>query len=114
MGAGQLDQLIRFEAPTVTGDDYGGGPVSWAEHARGWARVQPVSAREGERQGADRASTMYLIEVYKGGLEGLTTEMRIRWMATAWNDVTLNIREIRRPPYRNMLMTIMAESGVTQ
>jgi hypothetical protein len=44
----------------------------------------------------------------------VTEASRIRWMATAWNDLTLNIREIRRPPYRTMMMTIIAETGVTQ
>lgn len=111
-GAGKLDQLIRFEAPTVVGDGYGGGPVTWAESARAWASIKAVSAREGERQGAERASAMHMIEVYQDGLEAITAEMRIRWLATAYNDVVMNIREIRRPPLRTMMMTIMAESGV--
>jgi head-tail adaptor len=111
---GQLDQLITFEVATIVPDGYGGGETQWTAQAQAWASVKPVSAREGERQGAERASTIYMIELYGGGLELVTEASRIRWMATAWNDLTLNIREIRRPPYRTMMMTIIAETGVTQ
>lgn len=113
-GAGGLNQIIVIEAPTVAGDGYGGGELSWAAHTRAWASVKPVSAREGERQGAERASSMYMIEVYQDGLAGITEAMRIRWLVTAWNDMVLNIREIRRPAKASLTMTIMAETGVTQ
>lgn len=113
-GAGDLDQYIVFEAPTVFGDGFGGGPVTWGEHARAWARVKPVRGDESERQGAQRLSQTYMIEVYTDGLAEIGAQMRIRWQATAYNDVLLNIREIRRPPHRHALMTIIAEGGVTQ
>ena len=110
---GDLTELITFEAPSIAGDGYGGGPVSWGEHARAWARLRPVRGREAELQGAERAPLTYMVEVWNDGLDGLTEAMRIKWPATAYNDVLLNIREIRRPPHRHMMMTIVAEAGVT-
>ena len=52
--AGECDQLLIFEAPQTSEDDFGGGAVEWVEQGRVWAKVVPVSAREGERQGAER------------------------------------------------------------
>ncbi len=106
---GNLDQLLIFEAGSVAEDGFGGGALTWGEAARAWASVKPVSAREGERQGALRASTIYVIEVWSDGLDAVTEACRINW-----NGVYLNIRELRRPPHRTMMMTIMAETGVTQ
>ena len=109
---GQLDQLLTFEAPQIAEDGFGGGAVTWGQQAQAWASVKPVSAREGERQGAERGSTMYMIECWQDGLEAVTEASRVGWPATASNMVYMNIREIRRPPSRNMQMIIMAEIGV--
>jgi head-tail adaptor len=105
---GQLDQLLTFEAPQDCEDGFGGGRRDWGLQARAWASVKPVSAREGERQGAERASTVYMIECWQDGLSAVTEASRIVWGA-----VTMNIREIRRPPSRTMMLTIIAETGVT-
>lgn len=113
-GAGDLNQLLTFEALTIVADEYGGGDSQWNTQVLAWASVKPVQAREGERQGAERAGCMYMIEVWQDGLEVVTEASRIRWMPNAYNDLTLNIREIRRPPHRDLRMTIMAETGVTQ
>lgn len=106
---GRLDQLLIFEAPTIVEDGFGGGPVIWNEAARAWASVKPVSAREGDRQGALRASTIYMVELWSEGVDEVTEACRINWDGTY-----LNIRELRRPPHRTMMMAILAESGVTQ
>jgi SPP1 family predicted phage head-tail adaptor len=106
---GQLDQLITFEAASGGDDGYGGKATAWTPQAQAWASVKPVSAREGERQGAERASTIYMFEVWQDGLSAVTEASRIRW-----ETAILNIREIRRPPVRTMMMTIIAETGVTQ
>lgn len=113
-GAGDRTELIVIEAQSIAADGYGGGAVSWGEHARAWARIKPVRGREADLQGAERAPLTYMVEVLADGLDGLTEAMRIKWPATAYNDVYLNIREIRRAPHRAMTMTIIAESGVTQ
>lgn len=111
---GKMDQLITFETEALTADEYGGGASAWGTQAMAWASMKPVSAREGERQGAERASTIYMMEMWGDGLEAVTEASRIRWMPNAYNDLTLNIREIRRPARRDMRMTIIAETGVTQ
>lgn len=110
---GELDQLLTFQAESLAADGYGGGDLTWVQQAQAWAKVQPVSARESERQGAERAGTVYVIEVWQDGLAAVTEACRILWHATAYNDLVLNIREIRRPPSRTMKMTIIAETGVT-
>lgn len=106
---GRLDQLLIFEVETTIEDGFGGGAISWGETARAWASVKPVSAREGDRQGALRASTIYMIELWSEGIDTVTEACRINW-----DGVYLNIRELRRPPHRTMMMAILAESGVTQ
>lgn len=105
---GKLDQLLTFEAPQIVGDGFGGGAHGWGYQARAWASVTPVSARESERQGAQRAATIYMIECWQDGLSAVTEASRI-----VWGQVKLNIREIRRPPTRTMMMVIIAETGVT-
>jgi len=115
MPIGQLDQLLTFEAPTVCEDGYGGGEVDWTHQARAWASVKPVQAREDERQGAQRAAVVYMIECWQDGLTAVTEASRISWRIRP-NDpepAYLNIREIRRPPTRSMMMVIIAETGVS-
>ncbi|MDY6960314.1 MAG: head-tail adaptor protein [Pseudomonadota bacterium] len=110
-GAGALDQLIVFEAPTIVEDGFGGGATRWSEVVRAWASVKPVSARESERQGAERASTIYMLEMWGDRLDAVHEGCRIRW--TSQCDALLNIREIRRPPHRTMKLIMVAEMGVT-
>jgi head-tail adaptor len=105
--AGAFDQKLIFEVELRTDDGFGGAAIAWNPHATVWASVKPVQAREDERQGAQRASCMYMIETWRAGLDGLTAAMRINWRGAI-----LNIREIRRPPERALTMIIMAETGV--
>lgn len=105
---GARDQLITIEAPTHTSDGYGGvASTSWGTHAQAWVALKPVQAREDERQGALRSSCMYLIEGLRDELATITGEMRV-----SWNGTLLNIREIRLPTERQILMQFTAESGV--
>lgn len=107
---GELDQFITFEEEQGGDDGYGGaGAQNWTTHAQVWARVRPVRGTEGDREGAVRATSTYMVEVWQDGLENLTEAMRI-----VWGSVTMNIREIRRPTERKLMMRIIAESGVTQ
>ena len=107
---GELDQYITFEEEQSGDDGYGGaGAQNWTTHAQVWARVQPVRGTEGDSEGAVRATSTYMVEVWQDGLENLTAAMRI-----VWGSVTMNIREIRRPPERALMMRIIAVSGVTQ
>jgi head-tail adaptor len=105
---GELDQFIAFEAESVCEDGFGGGHADWGTHARAWAKIVAVRGSESEREGALRATSTYMIEMWQDGLEGVTEAMRINW-----DGLFMNIREIRRPPHRAMMMTIIAESGVT-
>ena len=105
--AGARNQLIAIEAPTNTPDGYGGFTVTWATHATAWVNIRPVQAREDERQGAQRASCVYLIWGLRAELAAITGEMRVNWGGTY-----LNIREIRLPPEVSLTMEFTAESGV--
>jgi SPP1 family predicted phage head-tail adaptor len=105
--AGDFNQKLIFEIEVRTDDGFGGASISWNIHATVWASVKPVQAREDERQGAQRASCMYMIETWASGLEAITSAMRINWRGTI-----LNIREIRKPDERKMTIVIMAETGV--
>ena len=107
MAAGNFDQKLIFEQEIRTDDGFGGSSILWTAFATVWASVKPVQAREDERQGAQRASCMYMIEAYRSGLDGLSSAMRINWRGAI-----LNIREIRRPSERAPTMIIMAETGV--
>lgn len=107
MPAGAFDQKLIFEVEVRAVDGFGGAGITWNAFATVWASVKPVQAREDERQGAQRASCMYMIETWRSGLDGLTAAMRINWRGAI-----LNIREIRRPSERALSMVIMAETGV--
>lgn len=105
---GELDQLISFDALTIVDDGYGGGSKSWVQRVQAWAKVAPVRASEEDRQGAQRGMVQYKIDCWQDGLSAVTEGDRIRW-----GSIELNIREIRLPPSRTMMMTIIAETGVT-
>jgi head-tail adaptor len=108
MNNGDRDQLITIETPAHTGDGFGGiATTVWSTHAQSWCNVRAVQAREDERQGALRASCMYLITGLREELKAITGEMRV-----SWDGQVLNIREIRLPPEREQLMVFTAESGV--
>lgn len=108
MDAGLRDELITIETPTHTADGFGGvAATAWSTHAQAWVHIKPVQAREDERQGALRASCMYLVTGLRDELAGITGEMRV-----SWNGLLLNIREIRLPGPREMMMQFTAESGV--
>jgi head-tail adaptor len=107
MRAGVRDQKITIEAPVCTPDGFGGFAVTWAVHAAAWVAMRPVQAREDERQGAQRASCMYLISGLRAELATMTSDMRVNWRGTY-----LNIREIRLPPESSLTMEFTAETGV--
>ncbi len=106
--AGGRDQLITIETPATAADGYGGGSVTWSTHVTAWVSIRPVQAREGERQGAERESCLYVIDGLRDELKAVTGAMRINWRGSY-----LNIREVRLPPETQLMMRLVAESGVT-
>jgi SPP1 family predicted phage head-tail adaptor len=46
MRAGQLDQRITFQSPTVTRDSFGAEVVTWGDVRTVWANIQPFQGRE--------------------------------------------------------------------
>jgi SPP1 family predicted phage head-tail adaptor len=108
IGAGDFDQLLVIEMPMDAPDGFGGAVVTWVTFTTLWARVSVKSAREDERQGAQRQNCLYEIESWRKNLAAVTSAMRVNWRGTY-----LNIREIRLPPETSMAMQITAESGAT-
>jgi head-tail adaptor len=101
------NEKILIEAPVNAPDGFGGFTVTWATHATAWVAMRPVQAREDERQGAQRASCIYLISGLRAELATMTSDMRVNWRGTY-----LNIREIRLPPEASLMMEFTAETGV--
>jgi SPP1 family predicted phage head-tail adaptor len=113
MGAGDYNQPIVFETPGSTPDGYGGTVLTWTQVGnRTFASIQPViGGGEREAEGALRSPTTYAIKLLRR--EDITASMRIRWQQNTVTEI-LNIRNIRRGAPRELTMTIIAESGVTQ
>jgi head-tail adaptor len=113
MGAGDFNQPITFEQAGSTPDGYGGTVLTWtAVGNRTFASIQPiVGGGEREAEGALRSPTSYAIKLFRR--EDITAAMRIRWQQNTVTEL-LNIRNIRKGAPRELTMTIIAESGVTQ
>lgn len=101
------DQKITVETPTLADDGYGGSAVSWSTHATAWVSIRPVRANESEQQDAQRVTCIYIVDGLRDELKAVSGDMRINWRNTY-----LNIREIRLPPETEMMMRLVAESGV--
>lgn len=86
----------------------GGWDVTTSTIATHWARVHPVMARESEQSGRLAGRTTYLITLYRS--EDIYTSDTLVWATNG--DIQLNIREVRLPGDRPLLMDIVAESGV--
>jgi head-tail adaptor len=113
MGAGDFNQPITFEQPVYTPDGMGGSTLTWtAIGNRTFASIQPViGAGEREAEGALRATSTYAVKLFRR--EDIDESMRIRWKQNT-AELILNIRNVRRGAPRELTMTIIAESGVTQ
>ena len=112
---GDFNQRVTVQQNSGSGDGYGGTQITWSNIPRSpimFANVKPVRQSESERQGAERASRMYLFTVFRR--EDITESMRLVWQESATSQQICNIREVRRGPTRDLTMTIVAEAGVTQ
>jgi head-tail adaptor len=105
VSAGDLTEKVRIEVETVLDDGYGGRTRAWALYAEAWAKITPVAAREIVVEGAERASASWRITLYRNA--GITAGMRV-----VWGTLALNIREAPIPSPHELLMVMMAESGV--
>lgn len=86
--AGQRDRLIVIERGTATSDNYGGETLTWAEHARGWARVRfgtGQERREAAQEGGVQSATFELLST--AALRAVTLKDRILFDGSAW-DIT--------------------------
>jgi SPP1 family predicted phage head-tail adaptor len=67
MNAGQLDQLITFDTPSVVQAANGEETITWVPGVTVWAQVQPLTGRE--KLNADQV------------LADMDTRIRVRWSA---------------------------------
>lgn len=107
VGLGDLRERveIRREARTRRADG-GYDRAAPTLVATVWARVRPVVARESEQAGRLAGTTTYLVDMRRR--TDLTTDDRLVWLTGG--SLALNIREVRVPGPRDVLMVVVAEA----
>lgn len=105
ISAGDLTEKVRIEVETTLDDGYGGRTRAWVLFTEAWAKIAPMAAREIVTEGAERASATWRITLYRHA--GITAGMRV-----VWGSLALNIREAPIPTPHDLLMVMVAESGV--
>lgn len=85
MGAGQLDQHIAIETPTITTDELGQEVPTWAVQARPWAKVKETPGRE-FLSGDFRAEERVVFVIYWRSVDSTAR--------VAWNGRTYRIEGV--------------------
>lgn len=102
---GDLDQRVTIQAQARTDDGAGGAAVAWADIARVWAKVQPLSGKERLEAQQLEAPVMYRVTIRNRA--DVTADMRILWRGKA-----MNIRVIPEAGPRPIYLTLDCETGV--
>lgn len=106
LAAGKLDKRISIRAQTTSRNTLNQKLPVWTEITNGrvWAKVQPVSAREGMQANANQAELSHRITIrYR---DDITPEMRI-WYGTR----QLAITGIRDPLEKHEYLEITCVEG---
>lgn len=103
---GDMRERVAFTRKAKVRREDGGYDTTPTTIATVWAKVRPVQARESEQAGRLRGATTYVLDIYRR--TDLATEDNCTWLTGG--NLALNVREIRLPPARPLMMEIVADS----
>ena len=108
-GAGRRDQLVTFEAPSVTPDQHGGQTVNrWVPIATAWCQVRPLSAYERLRAMRLQLPVTHEVTVpWSIEYAHLSFKHRVNL-----NGRTFNIVSVFDPEEAHIELKMLAEEGV--
>lgn len=105
---GLLDQRVRIESQNNVSDGQGGFTKGWATVTTVWARVEPITGKEGVEAGRMEFALRYRVTIRTR----LDFDGSARLIWTSNGNKVLNIREIHDGGPRPQFMMLIAESGV--
>jgi SPP1 family predicted phage head-tail adaptor len=105
MRAGSLRHKITIQSATLAADTMSAGATeSWSTYATTWAEIKPLKGMEAVEHKKLGQETMHRIWIrYQSGI---TTSMRI-----VFGSRTFEIRGVRNPDERNIMLEILAEEN---
>jgi len=105
MRAGTLRHTITIQSATLAADGVSAGATeNWSTYTIAWAEIKPLKGLEAVEHKKLGQETMHRIWIrYQSGI---TTAMRI-----AWDSRTFEIRGVRNPDERNIMLEILAEEN---
>ena len=105
MRSGPLRHLITIEQATLASDGVSAAATeTWSEYTTAWAEIKPMKGLEAVEHKKLGQEIMHRIWIrYQSGI---TTAMRI-----VWGSRTLEIRGVRNPDERSIMLEIIAEEN---
>ena len=105
MRSGPLRHKITIQTTTLSSDTMSAAASeSWATYTTAWAEIKPLKGLEAVEHRKLGQETMH--RIWMRYQSGITTAMRI-----VWDSRTLEIRGVRNPDERNVMLEILAEEN---